>query len=115
MTSQNYLPTMVLRAKYCNHYPIESVKPKPTDYWAWKGILKGRDIYVQGKDVQLWEGKNCWISSNLNFPLVDTIKLLASANEVESCVFPHINNWDQKKSIIYSIMVEPLSSSAEPS
>lgn len=47
-----------LKAKYYKRDAFEVLQPNATDSWVWKDILLGRDIYNQGKDVQIWSGND---------------------------------------------------------
>lgn len=64
---------LIVIYRHCSKYPIELVKPKPSDSWVWKSILTDRDTCNKGKDIQLWSGQNGRISANLLKLLVDTI------------------------------------------
>lgn len=93
MIDQNCILSKVLRAKYCIHTPFESVNPKPSKFWVQKGILISGDICKRWKDVQLLDGRNNWICTNSNQPLIDIVKLYASNFQVQSYLYPHLNSW----------------------
>ena len=42
--------------KYCKRSLFINNQPKPSDTWSWKSILRGRDVFRKGMDIQVWEG-----------------------------------------------------------